>query len=253
LYHKFYIYLAPYITPRFNVTFDYLTFQWEYVRLFGLEIGFEVKNKTVFISLGISFVLQMCIIGKVFSLRCYSAYIGSVLFILLLTINRFDVIYNITKFHENPKKKFYLIGIIILYCCTVGLFVFYITPRFNVTFDYFTCQWEYVRLFGLEIGFEVKNKTVLISLGISFILQMCIIGKVFSLRCYTQKKAIFVAEDIKIVIHVFLCFVTTVFLELIWDGMFFELATDGIGVIVPQILYIFSSVSNSIFVLFFVR
>uniref|UniRef100_A0A0N5CFG8 7TM_GPCR_Srx domain-containing protein n=1 Tax=Strongyloides papillosus TaxID=174720 RepID=A0A0N5CFG8_STREA len=179
----------------------------------------------------------------------YSTYIGSVLFILLLTLNRLDIVYNISKFHEKQKKKFYVIGTIVLYCWTVGLFVFYVTPRFNVSFDYFTCQWQYVRLFGLEIGFEVKNKTVFISLGISFILQMCVIGKVFSLRCYTQKKAIFVAEDIKIVIHVFLCFITTLFLELIWDGVFFELATDGIGVIVPQILYIFSSVSNSIFVL----
>uniref|UniRef100_A0A0N5BKN4 7TM_GPCR_Srx domain-containing protein n=1 Tax=Strongyloides papillosus TaxID=174720 RepID=A0A0N5BKN4_STREA len=183
----------------------------------------------------------------------YSTYIGSVLFILLLTLNRLDIMYNISKFHVKQKEKFDVIGIIILYCCTVGLFVFYITPRFNVTFDYLTFQWEYVHSLGLDIGFEVKNKTVFISLGISFVLQMCIIGKVFSLRCYTQKKAIFVAEDIKIVIHVFLCFVTTLFLELIWDGMFFELATDGIGVIVPQILYIFSSVSNSIFVLFFVE
>uniref|UniRef100_A0A0N5CG75 7TM_GPCR_Srx domain-containing protein n=1 Tax=Strongyloides papillosus TaxID=174720 RepID=A0A0N5CG75_STREA len=183
----------------------------------------------------------------------YSTYIGSILFILLLTINRFDIMYNISKFYEEQKKKFYLIGIIVLYFWTVGLFVFYVTPKNNVTFDYLTCQWLYLCLFGLKIGFEVKNKTVLISLGISFILQMCIIGKVFSLRFYTQKKARFVAEDIKIVIHTFLCFVTTLFVELIWDGAFFEPTKDVIGVIVQQISYIFSSVSNSIYVLFFVK
>uniref|UniRef100_A0A0N5BCA5 7TM_GPCR_Srx domain-containing protein n=1 Tax=Strongyloides papillosus TaxID=174720 RepID=A0A0N5BCA5_STREA len=217
----------------------------------------------------LSFIQQIChIITAIFTILnileieslfavigalLYSAYIGSVLFILLLTINRFDIMYNISKFHEKQKKKFYLISIIIFYCWTLGLLIFFLTPRFNVTFDSITYQWEYVDIMGGDMGFEVKNKTVLISLGISFILQICIIGKVFLLRCYTQKKVILIAEDIKIVIHIFLCFITTLFLELIWDEVFFNFDTDGIKALVPQILYIFSSVSNSIFVLFFCK
>uniref|UniRef100_A0A0N5B9B5 7TM_GPCR_Srx domain-containing protein n=1 Tax=Strongyloides papillosus TaxID=174720 RepID=A0A0N5B9B5_STREA len=182
-----------------------------------------------------------------------STYIGSVLFILLLTINRFAIIYNITISHEEQKRKFYFIVIFILYTWVIGLFVFYIHPQFNVTFDFEEYQWQYVNSEDGDIGFQMENKTILTSLGISFILQMCIIFKIFSLRFYAKKRVIFVAEDFKIVIHAFLCFVTTLFLELIWDGVFFEFDVHGIEVIVPQILYIFSSVSNSIFVLFFVR
>uniref|UniRef100_A0A0K0G412 7TM_GPCR_Srx domain-containing protein n=1 Tax=Strongyloides venezuelensis TaxID=75913 RepID=A0A0K0G412_STRVS len=182
-----------------------------------------------------------------------STYINSVLLILILTINRFVIVFNINIFDEEQKRKFYYIVIIILYTMVIGLFVLYFHPTFKVTFNFEEYQWQYIKSGDGDIAFQIENKTILTSLGISFILQMCIIFKIFLLRCYTKRRITFAVEDFKIVIHAFLCFVTTLTLEFIWDGVFFEFEVNRIEKIVPQILYIFTSVSNSIFVLFFVK
>uniref|UniRef100_A0A0N5C6I6 7TM_GPCR_Srx domain-containing protein n=1 Tax=Strongyloides papillosus TaxID=174720 RepID=A0A0N5C6I6_STREA len=182
-----------------------------------------------------------------------STYMGSVLFIFLLTLNRLDIIYSITVFQEEQKRKFYFFSIIFLYIWVIGLVIFYIQPKYGVTFNFYEFQWVYINPEDGGLGFQLENKTILIFLGLSFILQVFIIGKIFLLRFYARKRVIFAAENFRIVIHVILCFVTTLILELIWDRVFFDFPLIGYGLIIPQMLYIFSSVSNSIFVLFFVR
>uniref|UniRef100_A0A0K0F4Q8 G_PROTEIN_RECEP_F1_2 domain-containing protein n=1 Tax=Strongyloides venezuelensis TaxID=75913 RepID=A0A0K0F4Q8_STRVS len=182
-----------------------------------------------------------------------SAYIGSVLFIFLLTLNRFDVFYNFSYFFKIKERRFYIIGIVIFYIWFVGLFAFYLYPNYHLVFNFEFYQWQYICPLRCALGFEVESKTIYTFLGISFVLQILVVTKVFSLRCQTSKKVILAAENLKLLIHAFLCFATTTFLELIWNGVLFGPFQYKKWVILSQILHTFTSVSNSIYIFFFVN
>uniref|UniRef100_A0A0N5C668 Serpentine Receptor, class Z n=1 Tax=Strongyloides papillosus TaxID=174720 RepID=A0A0N5C668_STREA len=193
--------------------------------------------------------LLLTIIGSLLN----STFIGSILFIFLLTLNRFDVFYNLNFFNIIEKRKFYHYAIIVCYILIVGLFSIYLYPSFSTTFDLKIYQWKYVHSKNCHLGYQLENKTIYIFLGISFLLQALIVIKIFKLRCYTSKPILLIYENFRILIHAFMCFVTTLFLELIWSGIIFKFYWKGSWLILPTILFIFHSVSNSIFILCFVK
>uniref|UniRef100_A0A0N5BGH1 Guanylate cyclase n=1 Tax=Strongyloides papillosus TaxID=174720 RepID=A0A0N5BGH1_STREA len=192
--------------------------------------------------------LLITIIGSLIN----STYIGSILFIFLITLNRFNLFYNMNFLFKGEERKFYLFGIVICYIWVVGLFVFYLYPDFRIRFDSNIYQWHYVHPLKGILGFHLESKTIYTFLGISFVLHIFLVIKIFYLRCKTSKSKILVAGNLKLLIHAFLCFATTTVLELIWDGLLFDISWHNTWIIVPHILHIFNSVSNSIFILFFV-
>ncbi|CEF64973.1 7TM GPCR, serpentine receptor class x (Srx) family-containing protein [Strongyloides ratti] len=176
-----------------------------------------------------------------------ASYIGSTSFILLLTLNRFDIVYDINFLHNIEKEKFYLIGIVLCYIWTIVIFIGYsIIPACKLTFSFTSYEWIYL---NSEEVFEFEKNFIFLMLGISFVLQFMVLLKILFLRCGTSRKIVFVPDDLKIVFHAFLCFATTFFLELLWEGLLFQSYFTGTFIIVPHLLYIFSSVSNSFFIL----
>ncbi|CEF64974.1 7TM GPCR, serpentine receptor class x (Srx) family-containing protein [Strongyloides ratti] len=183
-----------------------------------------------------------------------SSYLGSIAFIFLLTLNRFDIVYNIHYLHKKEKEKFYLIGIILCYIFTIVIFVAYtLIPECKITFSFVTYEWVYDVNQPNMLPHQFEKYSTLTFLVLSLILQFLIFLKIFLLRCSTSRRKIFVPDDFKIILHGFLCFVTALLLELIWDGMLFQIYWSGVLIIMPHILHIFCSVSNSIFSLCFVR
>ncbi|CEF64975.1 7TM GPCR, serpentine receptor class x (Srx) family-containing protein [Strongyloides ratti] len=183
-----------------------------------------------------------------------ASYIGSIIFIFLLTLNRFDILYDIQLINFERKEIIYIIFIIICYLCTITLFIVYIVfPEFMLVFNYNLFEWQYENRLESRTVYQFEKYSILSLLGVSLILQILIFFKVIFLRCSTNRKIVFVADDLKIILHAFLCFVTALILELIRDGIFFYIYWSGNQIIIPHILRIFCSVSNSFFVLCFVK
>uniref|UniRef100_A0A0N5BGH2 G_PROTEIN_RECEP_F1_2 domain-containing protein n=1 Tax=Strongyloides papillosus TaxID=174720 RepID=A0A0N5BGH2_STREA len=193
--------------------------------------------------------LLLIIIGSLLN----STYIGSVLFVFLLTLNRFDVFYNIKYFFKGDQRILYLFGIVLFYSWIVALFVFYLIPRFRMTYYTQIYQWQYIHPLRCQLGIELENKTIYFCLGMSFIMQILLIVKIFTLRCQASKKKILVARNLKIFIYAFLSFATTAFLEVICSEVLVESYQYEKRTILCQISFILSSVSNSIFIFCFVK
>uniref|UniRef100_A0A0N5B987 7TM_GPCR_Srx domain-containing protein n=1 Tax=Strongyloides papillosus TaxID=174720 RepID=A0A0N5B987_STREA len=179
-------------------------------------------------------------------LQC--SYFGCITLIVLVTFNRFDVMYNIDLFSKIPRDKLFLYGIILCYLISLPFGIFYTIPRYRLVFCFTIYEWYCQGLNpATYIVCDIQNKMVLIMLSIAFILHVLIFIKIICLRCYTSKKNLLALQDIKFVIYAVLCFATVAILELMWNEVLSFIYFSDIGSMFPPTLYIIVSGSNAIF------
>uniref|UniRef100_A0A0K0EFW2 7TM GPCR serpentine receptor class x (Srx) domain-containing protein n=1 Tax=Strongyloides stercoralis TaxID=6248 RepID=A0A0K0EFW2_STRER len=202
----------------------------------------------------ITYIMEIRLVLSFIGTLLTASYIGNMAFILLLTLNHFDIVYNVKFLNDYLKKIIYLYGIILCYILTVIIFVLLLLlSQCKKSFNFFSFRWVscVVNLSGENNNFEKYFTFPLLS-G-SLILQVLIFTKILFLRCYASKKTIFTTDELKIILHTFLCFLTISILELTRDKVIFQIRWTKLLKYVPHILFIILSVSNSLFVLCFVR
>uniref|UniRef100_A0A0N5B283 7TM_GPCR_Srx domain-containing protein n=1 Tax=Strongyloides papillosus TaxID=174720 RepID=A0A0N5B283_STREA len=195
-------------------------------------------------------LLFVSVIGSMIN----GCYIGNVMFILLLTINRFLIMY---KNNTLPKyvDKIFGFGIFLCYLCAVSFFIFFMFPSNRIVFDLTYILWyplEYIdRGIGSEIFVVIQSEIVLIILGIASVLYLLIFLRIIFLRLLSRN-SIIVPEDAKFLLYAILNFFSIVLLEITWGKLNIYLCySDGL-IIIPQILFVFVSGSNTIFTFCFV-
>uniref|UniRef100_A0A0K0G410 7TM_GPCR_Srx domain-containing protein n=1 Tax=Strongyloides venezuelensis TaxID=75913 RepID=A0A0K0G410_STRVS len=182
-------------------------------------------------------------------------YMGNVMFILLLTINRLLIMYKNNSL-PNYVDTIFRFGIILCYLCAISLFIFFLFPSNRIEFDLTYYEWYSIEYINARIGSKVyaviQNQIVLITLGIASALYLLIFLRIIFLRLLSRN-SIIIAEDAKFLLYAILNFFSIVFLEITWSKLrYYFVFNDGL-IIVPQILYIFVSGSNTIFTFCFVR
>uniref|UniRef100_A0A0N5C1B3 7TM_GPCR_Srx domain-containing protein n=1 Tax=Strongyloides papillosus TaxID=174720 RepID=A0A0N5C1B3_STREA len=203
-------------------------------------IIFSINPKSLFVS----------VIGSMIN----GCYISNVMFILLLTINRLLIMYKIDSFPKYVDKIFRF-GILLCYLCAISFFIFLMLPSYRIGFDLTYFEWyssEYIdRHIGNQLYIVIQTQIVLFTLGIASILYLLIFLRIIFLRLQSRN-SIIIPEDAKFLLYAILNFFSIVFLEIAWSklSVYFSYS-DGL-VIVPQILYIFVSGSNTIFTFCFV-
>uniref|UniRef100_A0A0N5C6I5 7TM_GPCR_Srx domain-containing protein n=1 Tax=Strongyloides papillosus TaxID=174720 RepID=A0A0N5C6I5_STREA len=181
-------------------------------------------------------------------------YIGNVMFILLLTINRLLIMY---KNNTLPSyvDKILKIGIFLCYLCAIFFIVFFLLPSYRIEFDLTYFDWyaaEYTdKGIGNKVFLVIQNHIVIITLGLASVLYLLIFLRIIFLRLQSRN-SIIISEDGKFLLYAIFNFFSIVFLEISWSKLsFFFAFSDGL-IIIPQILYIFVSGSNTIFTFCFV-
>uniref|UniRef100_A0A0N5B9B4 7TM_GPCR_Srx domain-containing protein n=1 Tax=Strongyloides papillosus TaxID=174720 RepID=A0A0N5B9B4_STREA len=128
-------------------------------------------------------------------------------------------------------------------------------PSNRIEFDLTYFEWYSIAYIKSDIGnkifTDIQNQIVLLTLGIAFILYLLIFLRIIFLRLLSSN-SIIIPEDVKFLLYAILNFFSIVFLEIAWSKLSFYFSySDGL-IIVPQILYIFVSGSNTIFTFCFV-
>uniref|UniRef100_A0A0N5CEZ9 7TM_GPCR_Srx domain-containing protein n=1 Tax=Strongyloides papillosus TaxID=174720 RepID=A0A0N5CEZ9_STREA len=183
-----------------------------------------------------------------------SAYLCSILFILVLSLNRCDLMYNFKFFPSISRKKFYSIAAILCYVYFCLMTVFFLLPSNRMTFKFRYYEWDFVDDECLSsFGFVLEKLAVYSPLAVSFILYLMTFYKIVSLRNLKQKSTYFCPEDIKLIVHLLICYVLIIFMELCWNGHFFNIYKTQFGALVPHFVYILVSGANTTFTVFFVR
>uniref|UniRef100_A0A0N4ZVY1 7TM_GPCR_Srx domain-containing protein n=1 Tax=Parastrongyloides trichosuri TaxID=131310 RepID=A0A0N4ZVY1_PARTI len=230
----------------------------------------KVLNFTPFKIIGnhgvLSFIQQIChfitsirtivgnveidVLNKFIGSVLNASYIGSVALILLLTINRCDIMIN----HSIDRKKFYSYGIFICYFYAFILLIFYSLPCFNIVFSKVFYEWIYLKACNWSIyGFQVENKSVLSFLALSTFLYIIMFLKLMHLRSYTTTNKIVVLNDIKFLVHVLLCFASVGILEFCWSGILKNIYMNEFTSMVPHFIFIFVSGTNTLSTFCFVK
>uniref|UniRef100_A0A0N5CG91 7TM_GPCR_Srx domain-containing protein n=1 Tax=Strongyloides papillosus TaxID=174720 RepID=A0A0N5CG91_STREA len=146
-----------------------------------------------------------------------SAYITSVAFITLLTINRFDVFYQQPFLSFVNRKILFNCGIVICYICLILLIIFYMIPSFRLTFTLVNYGWLYQSKKNMWTpAWEVENKTVTFLLLLSFVLYVLIFCKIVYMRSATSSLSKIQFSDIRILAQGIFNFLSIVFLEWAW-------------------------------------
>uniref|UniRef100_A0A0K0G3Y2 7TM_GPCR_Srx domain-containing protein n=1 Tax=Strongyloides venezuelensis TaxID=75913 RepID=A0A0K0G3Y2_STRVS len=185
-------------------------------------------------------------------LQC--SYFGCVTLIVLVTFNRFDVMYNFDYFSKIPRDKLFICGIIICYLISLPFGIFYSIPRYRLVYCFTIYEWYCQGLNPVSyVTCDIQNKMVLVMLSIAFILHVLIFLKIICLRCYTSKKNLLTLQDMKFLIYAVLCFATVAMLELMWNEVLSFVYSSDIGSMFPPTLYIIVSGSNAIFTICFVN
>ncbi|CEF69578.1 7TM GPCR, serpentine receptor class x (Srx) family-containing protein [Strongyloides ratti] len=184
------------------------------------------------------------------------SYVGYVSFILLLSINRFDAMYNNFFFPNISRKKIFSIGIIICYLFGFPIFVFFVIPNNRLVYNGQAYGWTFRQSIRVVlIVARIKGNTILAFLVICFILYILIILKIIQMRCRSKKirKKSLSLEDFKLLIHTQLCFATIAFVELCWIGIFPFFISTITGTMCVQILFNSITGVNTLFTLIFVK
>uniref|UniRef100_A0A0K0FC60 7TM_GPCR_Srx domain-containing protein n=1 Tax=Strongyloides venezuelensis TaxID=75913 RepID=A0A0K0FC60_STRVS len=204
--------------------------------------------RTIFFMKWTSIIVE--IIGAIFE----SSFLCGVSLILVLSLNRCDLMYNYKFFPSISRKKFYLIATILCYVYFCLMMIFFLLPNNRLTFDLYFFEWDFVGdQCSAYYGFLIKKWAVYIPLIVSFILYVLTFYKIIYLRSLKQKSTYLYPEDIKIVINVVISYVLIIGVELFWNAQFFNIYATQVGALIPQILYIIISGANTTFTLFTVR
>uniref|UniRef100_A0A0N4ZZA5 7TM_GPCR_Srx domain-containing protein n=1 Tax=Parastrongyloides trichosuri TaxID=131310 RepID=A0A0N4ZZA5_PARTI len=235
-----------------------------------ISIKDNIPFKIIFHHGILSFVQQLChIITSILTIEkshinlfliallgsfLHSFYIGGVILIFILTVNRFDIIYDTKYFPTISRKKIFKISIIITYISMMGFFIFFMIPQYRLIFNLKRYEWTFVNITdeNREV-ILIESKIVFIFLILSFIFQVLIFTKVISLRCKTSGKVFYFNKDFKLILYSVLCFATTAFVEICWSGLFLKIYETWYGGMLPQILFIIVSGANTTFSFFCVK
>uniref|UniRef100_A0A0K0FIB0 G_PROTEIN_RECEP_F1_2 domain-containing protein n=1 Tax=Strongyloides venezuelensis TaxID=75913 RepID=A0A0K0FIB0_STRVS len=175
-------------------------------------------------------------------LQC--AYMTSASFILLLSLNRFDVFYNISIIPTFDKKRAFVIGIIICYIWGISLFIFYLFPSNRLEFSSINYGWNYTG--NKTLGYQIENKSVIAMLIISFICYLFILGKIMYMRGLSSSGIIITLSDMKLLVQAIINFITITLLEICWY-QFSGIITDAeLNLLAINYLFIFVSGANTL-------
>uniref|UniRef100_A0A0K0FC58 7TM_GPCR_Srx domain-containing protein n=1 Tax=Strongyloides venezuelensis TaxID=75913 RepID=A0A0K0FC58_STRVS len=183
-----------------------------------------------------------------------AAYVSSIIFILILSLNRCDLMYNYKFFPSVPRKKFYSIAAILCYVYFCLMICFFLLPGNRILFDLKNYEWAFVVSECQDYyGGFVKRWVVYIPLIVSFLLYVLTFYKIIYLRSFKQKSTYLYPEDIKIIINIVMTYALIIAVEICWNLYFFDIYVTELGALIPQILFIIISGANTTFTLFFVR
>uniref|UniRef100_A0A0N5C296 7TM_GPCR_Srx domain-containing protein n=1 Tax=Strongyloides papillosus TaxID=174720 RepID=A0A0N5C296_STREA len=183
-----------------------------------------------------------------------SAYLCGIAFILILSLNRCDLMYNFKFFPSVSRKKFYSIAAILCYVYFCLMMFFFLLPNNRMAFDIEYYEWAFVGdQCSAYYGFLIKKWAVYIPLIVSFILYVLTFYKIYYLRSLKQSSNYLYPEDIKIIINVIISYVLIITVEVCWHAQFFNIYETQLGALIPQIMYIIVSGANTTFTLFSVR
>uniref|UniRef100_A0A0N4ZA14 7TM_GPCR_Srx domain-containing protein n=1 Tax=Parastrongyloides trichosuri TaxID=131310 RepID=A0A0N4ZA14_PARTI len=182
-----------------------------------------------------------------------SSYMGGIAFVMLLTMNRCDILYKQKLFPKIDRKKFYKIFIFFIYIWTAISFIIFLIPNYRLTFDLNLYDWIYqYRREMSDPAFRYENISIFILLLMSLIGQFMILFKIIFNRSIHIMKCSIKLKDIDLIIHAIFCFISVAFLEFCWGEIAIDIYETPIGSLIPQIMYICISGANTTFVLFFV-
>uniref|UniRef100_A0A0N5B367 7TM_GPCR_Srx domain-containing protein n=1 Tax=Strongyloides papillosus TaxID=174720 RepID=A0A0N5B367_STREA len=183
-----------------------------------------------------------------------AGYLSSIAFILVLSLNRCDLMYDFKLFPSISRKIFYSIASILCYVYYCLVMVFFLLPGNRMMFKYRHYEWSFVEDGCLtSLGFTLVKWNIYSPLIVSFILYVLTFSKIIYLRCKKQKSTYFFTEDIKLIVHIVITYVLIICMEICWNGHFFNIYKTQFGALIPQIMYILISGANTTFTLFFVR
>uniref|UniRef100_A0A0K0E5J8 G-protein coupled receptors family 1 profile domain-containing protein n=1 Tax=Strongyloides stercoralis TaxID=6248 RepID=A0A0K0E5J8_STRER len=184
------------------------------------------------------------------------SYVGYVAFVFLLTLCRFDIMYNNCILSLISRKKIFSVGIILCYLLGFVFFIFYMIPKYRLVYNDKFFGWTFQRQIKIvRIAANIKGNIMLLLLLFCLLLHTLIIFKVIYTRCNNinkRRKKISV-EDLKLLAHIVLCFLTIGFLELCWLKVFPFFYLTKTGIILSQLLFNAVTGINTIFTLIFVK
>uniref|UniRef100_A0A0K0FC56 7TM_GPCR_Srx domain-containing protein n=1 Tax=Strongyloides venezuelensis TaxID=75913 RepID=A0A0K0FC56_STRVS len=194
--------------------------------------------------------IVLAIIGGILE----AAYLCSVAFMLVLSLNRCDLMYDFKLFPSIPRKKFYLIASVLCYVYFCLMIIFFLIPNNRMTLNISSYEWDFVQDECLKsFGFIVDKWIVYGPLIVSFILYVLTFSRIVYLRSLRQKATYFYPEDFKLILNLVICYVSIIFMELCWNGSFFNIYKTEFGALVPHFVFILVSGANTTFTLFTVR
>uniref|UniRef100_A0A0N4ZX90 G_PROTEIN_RECEP_F1_2 domain-containing protein n=1 Tax=Parastrongyloides trichosuri TaxID=131310 RepID=A0A0N4ZX90_PARTI len=183
-----------------------------------------------------------------------TGYVCSIVFLFLLTLNRFDVIFNRTFLSSINRDKFFNVMIIINYLWGIILVIFFMLKEFRLYYSLYDYAWQYEAVDpSWKIAQTFENRFVISVLLICFIFYIIIIGKIMYLRSYSSSGSLFSFTDLNLLLQGVLNFLVLVFLELCWAILYKVLPSSKYTYTVINYVYILSSGINSILGIIFIR
>uniref|UniRef100_A0A0K0FC61 7TM_GPCR_Srx domain-containing protein n=1 Tax=Strongyloides venezuelensis TaxID=75913 RepID=A0A0K0FC61_STRVS len=183
-----------------------------------------------------------------------ASYLCSVAFILVLSLNRCDLMYDYKFFPSIPRKKFYSIASVLCYVYLCLMIIFFLIPNNRMTLKFSYYEWDFVQNNCLKnFAFNVDKWIVYVPLIVSFMLYVLTFSRIIYLRSLRQKATYFYPEDFKLILNLVICYFLIIFMELCWSGSFLNIYKSEFGALVPHVVFILVSGANTTFTLFTVR
>uniref|UniRef100_A0A0N4ZI04 Serpentine receptor class gamma n=1 Tax=Parastrongyloides trichosuri TaxID=131310 RepID=A0A0N4ZI04_PARTI len=115
-------------------------------------------------------------------------------------------------------------------------------------------EWDYTGDIGcVNFVSEFENKSVLLLLGLSTFLYIIMFLRLIHLRSNTSSNKIIKVKDINFLFHALMCFATVGIMELSYIDVLEDIYKIEITSLIPQLLFIFYSGSNTLFTFCFVK
>uniref|UniRef100_A0A0K0F4C7 7TM_GPCR_Srx domain-containing protein n=1 Tax=Strongyloides venezuelensis TaxID=75913 RepID=A0A0K0F4C7_STRVS len=168
---------------------------------------------------------------------CQATFLMTVFFIVLLTLNCFDIFYQQKFFPSINRNNFFMKGIIGCYIWGILIFSLYMLPPFSMEFSHLEIGYNFkIQSAIYNYAWEFENKVVIGFLTFSFFIYIFIVVKIHRLKQHQNNsfRSTFSLRDINFLLQAILNFIIYVFIELLW-----EFADD----ILPDNRYIFITIN----------
>uniref|UniRef100_A0A0K0F4D0 7TM_GPCR_Srx domain-containing protein n=1 Tax=Strongyloides venezuelensis TaxID=75913 RepID=A0A0K0F4D0_STRVS len=194
------------------------------------------------------------IIGNIIASMLQTFYLSSITILFVLSLNRFDIIFNRIIFQSLNREKFFYYYIIINYIWNVPLFAFFMVPNFELYFSLYDYGWKFNRTTpNWKIALTVENRYVITLLSLSFIIYVIIIGRIVKIRSYASRNINISFSEIILFIQGVLTFLFIVFIEACWSFLSKYLPQSKYTFTVLNYLYLLSTGTHSILNIIFVK